>query len=182
MKITKINKTKSKVTLIFENEKLEIYPSTCASYNLYINKIIEEDELNKIKEDNKIEGYFIYATKKLMFAAYSPNKIEEFLLKKGANKTEIKKVLEKLRKYNFIDEEKMVEEIISFCDSKHYGFYRIAKMLNDRKISKKEIDKVEYNSKREEKQCEIQIKLLQNRYKNKNEYGSKNLYIQHSFV
>ena len=173
MEILKIKKTKTKVTLIFENEKLEIYPSTYASYHLYINKIIEEDELSKIKEDNKIEEYFIYATKRLMATSYSPNKIEEFLFKKGANKDQIKKVIEKLRKYNFINEKKMIEEIISFCDSKHYGYNRIVKMLNDKKISKAEIEKLEYNSTREEKEGEIQVKLLQNRYKNKNDFGRK---------
>ena len=173
MKIIKIKKTPSKVKVVFDDGKLDLYPSTYASYHLYINKIIEEDELSKIKEDNKIEEYFLYASKRLILTSYSPNKIEEFLLKKGANKTQIKKVIEKLRKYDFINEDKMVEEIISFCDSKHYGFYRIIKMLNDRKISKKEIAKVEYNSRRETKQCELQIKSLQNRYQNKNEFNRK---------
>ncbi|MBQ0009247.1 MAG: RecX family transcriptional regulator [Firmicutes bacterium] len=173
MKITKINKTDSKVTIYFDKEKLEFYPATYASYHLYINKIIEESELSKMKEDNKIEEYFLYATKRLILTSYSPSKIEEFLLKKGANKTQIKKVIEKLRKYDFINESKMVEEIISFCDSKHYGFYRIIKMLNDKKISKEEIAKVEYNSIREKKECELQVKLLQNKYKNKNEFNRK---------
>lgn len=173
MKITKIKKSKSKVTITFDDGKIDLYPSTYASYHLYINKIIEESELSKMKEDNKIEEYFLYATKRLILTSYSPKKIEEFLYKKGANKTQIKKVLEKLRKYDFINEPKMVEEIISFCDSKHYGFYRIIKMCNDRKISKEEIEKLEYNSIREEKQCELQIKILQNRYKNKNENGCK---------
>ena len=173
MKIIKIKKTKSKITVIIDDEKLDLYPSTFASYNLYINKIIEESDLIKIKEDNEIEGYFIYATKRLILTAYSPVKVEEFLLKKGAKKNQIKKVLEKLRKYDFINESKMVEEIISFCDSKHYGFYRIIKMLNDKKVSQKEIDKVKCNLKREEKEGILQIKLLENRYKNKNDFGRK---------
>ena len=173
MKITKIKKTKSKVIVTFDGGKIELYPSTYASYHLYINKIIEEAELSKMKEENKIEEYFLYATRRLVLTSYSPNKIEEFLYKKGANKSQIKKVLEKLRKYDFINESKMVEEIISFCDSKHYGYYRIIKMLNDKKISKEEIAKVEYNSIREEKECELQIKLIQNRYKNKNEFNRK---------
>ena len=173
MKILKIKKTKSKVILTLDNEKLEIYPATYASFNLYLNKVIEEDELSRIKEENKIEDYFIYATKRLMLAAYSPNKIEEFLFKKGAKKAEIKKVIEKLRKYDFINEEKMVEEIISFCDSKHYGYHRIIKMLNEKKISPKVISKVEYNSKREEKQCLLKLKCLENKYKNKNENSRK---------
>lgn len=173
MKIIKIKKLKTKVVVIFDSEKLEIYPSIYASYHLYINKIIEEDELNKIKEDNKIESYFVYATKRLMLASYSPNKIQDFLYKKGANKIEIKQVLEKLRKYDFINETKMVEEIVSFCDSKHYGFYRIIKMLNDKQIGKNEIENLKYNLKREEKEAILQIKQLQNRYKNKNEFSRK---------
>ena len=173
MKIVKIKKTKNKVTIILDTEKVEILPVTYASYNLYINKIIEEHELLKIKEDDKIERYFIIATQRLMLGAYSPKKIEEYLQKKGAKKPEIKKVLEKLRKYDFINEKKMVEEIISFCDSKHYGYFRIIKMLNERKISQKEIQKVEYNSIREEKEAILQIEILKNRYKNKNDFGRK---------
>ena len=173
MKITKINKTKSKVTLIFENEKLEIYPSTYASYNLYINKIIEEDTLQKIKDDNKIEEYFLYSIKRLSISQYSPKKVEEFLYKKGANKTQIKKVLEKLRKFNFVDEENLVKEIISFCDSKHYGYFRIVKMLNDKKVSQSNIQKVKYNLRREENEAISQINLLNKRYEKKNDFCRK---------
>ena len=173
MKITKIKKTKSTVILTIDNARIELYPSTYASFNLYLNKEIEVNELNKIKEENKIEGYFIAATKRLILSAYSPNKIEEFLFKKGAKKKEIKQVLDKLRKYDFINEDKMAEEIISFCDSKHYGYHRIIKMLNEKKISSKVVQKVEYNSIREEKQCILQLKSLENKYKNKNEFSRK---------
>ena len=173
MRITKIRKINNKVIVTLEKEKLELFPSTYASFNLYINKIIEESELLEIKEENKIEGYFIYATKRLMLSSYSPKKVEEFLFKKGAKKAETKKVIEKLRKYDFLNERKMVEEIISFCDSKHYGYFRILKMLNDKEISKSEISRIKYNLKREEKEANLQIKSLQNRYKNKNEFGCK---------
>ena len=173
MKITKIKKSKKKVTIVFGEEKLEILPATYASFNLYINKDISDDELSSIKKENEIEKYFVLATQKLLRGSYSPNKIEEFLKKKGAKKEEIKKVLDKLRKYDFINEKKLVAEIISFCDSKHYGYYKIIKMLNDKKVSKKEIENVEYNSIREEKEAKIQIETLEKRYKNKNEFSRK---------
>ncbi len=46
-------------------------------------------------------------------------------------------------------------------------------MLNDKKVSKKEIGNVEYNSIREEKEAKIQIETLEKRYKIKNEFSRK---------
>ena len=173
MKITKIRKTKDKVIITFDEGKLELFPSIYASYHLYINREIEEKELSLIKEENKIEEYFVCATKRLILGSYSTNKIEEFLYKRGAKKDQIIKVIEKLRKYDFLNEKKMVQEIVSYCDSKHYGYHRIIKMLNDRKISQEEIKKLEYNSKREEKEGFLQAELLNNRNKNKNDSNRK---------
>lgn len=173
MKIIKIKKTKLKVLVTLDEGKLELFPSTYASHSLYINKIIDENEISEIKEENKIEEYFLFSVKRLMLNDYSPKKVEELLQKKGANKIQVKKVIEKLQKYNFINEEKLVEQIISYCDSKHYGFFRITKMLNDRKISSSEIKKVKYNLKREENEAKIQAQVLLRKYKNKSASETK---------
>ena len=159
--ISKINKTKGKIKVILSNEEtLDIYPSVATEFNLYKNKELDEKVLKEIREANKTEKYFIDITKRLSINDYSPQKIEEILYKKGANKSEIKEIIEKLHTFSFLDEQKMVEEVISFCDSKHYGYNRIIKMLYDKKISKKEIEKVKYNLNREEKEGKIQTEIL----------------------
>lgn len=167
--ITKIVKTKNKIRIyISDNTNLCLFPSVVADFNLYKNKELDSKDLKEINEANKIEKYFIEITRRLSSSDYSSKKVEDILYKKGANKSQIKKIMEKLHKFSFLDEEKMVEQVISFCDSKHYGYNRIIKMLYDRKIPQNQIDKVKYNLNREEKEGKIQTEILKKKNSKKN--------------
>ena len=144
---------------------------------MYKNKSISIHQFNTLTRANRIEEYYTLALQKLAISSFSNKKIEEILIKKGATKEICKIVLERVRKLNFIDEKKIIEEIISFCDLKHYGFIRLKKMLYDRRISEKEIRNVEYNSKREEEQAFLLIKNLEKKYaKNNNTQRKSKVY------
>lgn len=169
MKIIKVKKYKEKVKIILDDSRnIEVLPTISDEFNLYINKIIDENELFKIETENKIEGFYLLAIKQILQRQISPNKVKDYLRKKNAKKEEITKVLEKLRKFGFINEEKLVEELLDFCDAKHYGFNRIIQVLKNKHISEKMINSIEYNSKREKKHAEIQIEKLTKKFRNKN--------------
>ena len=74
-------------------------------------------------------------------------------------------------------DEKTIDEIISnvieYCDSKHYGFNRIIKMLKDREISLNKINEVIKDDTRERKEALEQTKRLVKRYKRKNTVNLK---------
>ena len=174
MKITEIKKIKDKYEIKLNNfSKFKVLETTKNEYKLYVDKELDEIAISKIKDDNKVEEYFMLALKKISMNDYSPNKIKDFLIKKGTNKQQANQVIKKLKKYSLVNEDQLIENIISFCDSKHYGYNRIIKMLKDREISLDKINIVTYDSQREEKHALEQTKRLVKRYKNKNTVNLK---------
>ena len=130
-------------------------------------------ELIISKEEKRIDDLFQKAVQKISINDYSPNKIKEFLIKKGASKSEIELVVQKLNKYDLLNEDELISNVISFCDSKHYGFNRIIKMLNDRQVSKDKIVKLNKDDTREAKEALEQTKRLVKRYKKKSTVNLK---------
>jgi len=117
---------------------------------------------------SKIDQLFLDAQKKLSSSNCSVKKMREFLRKKGGKKNEIDEVIIKLKKYSFLDEDEIIENVISYCDTKHYGYNKIISMLNQREVDKEKINRIKLNLSREEIESKELIKKLKKRYKNKN--------------
>ena len=131
----------------------------------------------KTKKIDEVDELFNVAVKRLIVRDYSPSKLKEYLLKKNKNKTVVETVIKKLQKYQLVNEDELIERVIEYCDSKHYGYNRITKMLKDRQISKDKVEKVERNEQRELKEAQKQAKSLVRRYKRKNTANLKrNIY------
>ena len=128
-------------------------------------KKTKETKTNKLDETDQL---FMVAVKRLIVRDYSPAKLREYLLKKNKNKKVVDEVIKKLQKYQIVNEDELIERIIEYCDSKHYGYNRIIKMLNDRQISKDKVSKVKRDESRELKEAIKQRENLVRRYKKKN--------------
>ena len=129
--------------------------------------------MKKAKEKDEVQELFTLAVKQLIVRDYSPNKLREYLLKKNKNKQVVDIVIQKLKKYQLLNEDDLIERIIEYCDSKHYGYNRIIKMLKDREISLNKINQVIKDETREHKQAIEQSKRLVERYKSKNTINLK---------
>ena len=116
---------------------------------------------------DKTDQLFIDAQKKLANSNASLKKMREFLKKKGGNKKEINAVIEKLKRYSFLDEDEIVKNVISYCDTKHYGYNKIISMLKQREIGRSKISKIQLDFFREEYQSRQMTKRLKKRYKNR---------------
>lgn len=124
--------------------------------------------MKKAKEKDEVQELFTLAVKRLIVRDYSPNKLREYLLKKNKNKQVVDIVIQKLKKYQLLNEDDLIERIIEYCDSKHYGYNRIIKMLKEREISLNKINTVMKDETREHKEAIEQSKRLVKRYKSKN--------------
>ena len=122
----------------------------------------------KSKPIDEVDELFNLAVKRLIVRDYSPSKLREYLLKKNKNKTVVDQVIKKLQKYQLLNEDELIERIIEYCDSKHYGYNRIILMLKDRQISLNKINNVKLDHHRETKEAIEQAKRLVKRYKKKN--------------
>ena len=137
-------------------------------------KKTKETKTNKLDETDQL---FMVAVKRLIVRDYSPAKLREYLLRKNKNKKVVDEVIKKLQKYQIVNEDDLIERIIEYCNSKHYGYNRIIKMLNDRQISKDKVSKVKRDESREFKEAIKQRENLVRRYKKKNTANLKrNIY------
>ena len=134
----------------------------------------QQIKTNKIDE---VEKLFNIAIRRIIVRDYSPAKLKEYLLKKNKNKMVVNEVIEKLQKYQLLNEDELIERIIEYCNSKHYGYNRIIKMLKDRQISKDKVNKVKRNESREQIEASKQTERLVKRYKRNNTANLKrNIY------
>ena len=127
----------------------------------------------KPKEKDEVQELFTLAVKRLIARDYSPSKLREYLLKKNKNKKVVDEVIKKLQKYQLLNEDELIERIIEYCDSKHYGYNRIILMLKTRGISLNKINNVKLDPQRETKEAIEQSKRLVKRYKGKNTVNLK---------
>ena len=126
------------------------------------------EKSRKTKPIDEVDELFNLAVKRLIVRDYSPSKLREYLLKKNKNKIVVDQVIKKLEKYQLLNEDELIERIIEYCDSKHYGYNRIILMLKDRQISLNKINNVKLDHQRETKEAVEQAKRLVKRYKKKN--------------
>ena len=130
----------------------------------------KQTKINKLDEVDKL---FNIAIKRIIVRDYSPTKLKEYLLKKIKNKKVVDEVIKKLQKYQLLNEDELIERVIEYCDSKHYGYNRIILMLKTRGISLNKINNVKLDHQRETKEAIEQSKRLVKRYKGKNAVNLK---------
>lgn len=121
----------------------------------------------KKEKIDKIDQLFLDAQKKLGSSNCSVMRMREFLKKKGGSRKEIDEVISKLKRYSFLDEDEIVKNVISYCDTKHYGYNKIISMLKQREIDQSKISKIQLDLFREEYQSRQMTKRLKKRYKNR---------------
>ena len=129
--------------------------------------------MKKKEKISKIDQLFVAAQKKLAMSLCATKKMREFLKKKGATKSETNEIIEKLKKYSFLDEDEIIKNVISYGDAKHYGYNKIISMLKQREIDPKRIEKINKDEQRELRESKEMLKRLKKRYKNKNTVNLK---------
>jgi len=127
----------------------------------------------KKEEFSTVDNLFLLAQKKLSISNASTSKMKEYLKKKGGSKKEIEEVINKLRKYSFLDEDELIKDVISYCDAKHYGYNKIISMLKQKEIEISKINKVKKNEVRELRESRQMLNRLKKRYKNKSTVNLK---------
>ena len=134
---------------------------------------MKKQKETKPKEIDEVQELFTLGVKRLIVRDYSPSKLREYLLKKNKNKKVVDEVIKKLQKYQLLNEDELIERVIEYCDSKHYGYNRIILMLKTRGISLNKINYVKLDHQRETKEALEQTKRLVKRYKSKNTVNLK---------
>jgi len=163
LKIIKIKVTKNKTYLYLDNnDKLELLEDTLVDFNLYVNKVISNKEINDINKKDKVNRFFKYASSLIKQRDYSSKEIKDKLFKKGANKEEINNVIARLSRYNLIDDENIIKMTYDRANYYHYGYNRIKDTL----IKKGIYDVPNIDNKREEEHSFILFNILDKKINN----------------
>lgn len=146
-------------------EELLLLEQTVTEFNLYKNKELSDQYLKEIQEYNQVEDYFLLATKLVNKGTRNKDKLVEHLSKNGAKKSQIKMVMDKLQKFGYFDEEKLIKEVVANCNAKYLGVNKIKSTLISKGIAEEKVSKLKFNNLVEFSKAEIQSKKLIKKYK-----------------
>lgn len=131
------------VFLYFQNDvSLKIRYETFVKFNLSIDCFIDEENLQKIKEDSDI-----YDIKDKIFdlisrRPHSKDELRKKLLRKKFPLSLINETLDYLENKNFIDEDKFIVEYTKQLLSKKYSKIQIINKLKQKGITSEKIDDI----------------------------------------
>ena len=150
MKIININKNKygNSYKVYLENdEEHDLSIEQIVKYKIKENTEINYDKFKEILfEDNKKEA-FNKALDIISFKDNTTYEIRNKLYKKGYDDIIISDVLEKLKEYNFIDDNKYAQSYVNSCLTyKKYGKNKIIYMLKQKGISSSIISNLNFNN------------------------------------
>ena len=114
MKILKYKKIKNKYRIFFDNDKtIDLYENIILKNNLLLKKEISNSDLEIIKLDNEKEEIYELALSYIKIKMRSKKEIYNYLIKKGYDKNEINKVIDRLEKESYINEELYIKSCIN---------------------------------------------------------------------
>ncbi|MFA6843097.1 MAG: RecX family transcriptional regulator [Bacilli bacterium] len=140
-KVTKLEKRGKKYIVHYNDEEYKFTEDIIVKYSLLQGYEFTENKFAEIKKAalqnellNKVLNYLGYSVR-------SEKEVYLYLKKKEATNTDIALIIEQLKKYNYIDDEKTAKAIFSYYTPKKGPKY-IASKLYDKGINKDIIENV----------------------------------------
>ena len=162
-KILGIHIGEKKVIIRFQDEKMSIHPNTYTELKLFPGKELTPKDIKDIENLDKLDEYLEYIKKVIAKAPKSEEDIKERLSKKGANKTQIKTIIEKLKRYHLIDDKQLINDILDTCDYKCVGKNKIIETLKKKGIPSESINKIYFDDANELKKAKRLLPTLEKR-------------------
>lgn len=175
-KILGIHLGEKKVILRFTDEKMSIHPNTYTELKLFPGKELTEKDIKDIQYLDELDGYLEYIKKVIVKNPKSESEIKERLSKKGANKKQIKSIVDKLKMYHLIDDKYLIKETIENLEYRKIGKNKIVETLKKKGFSYEAIQKLEFDDANELKKAKLLLPSLE-RKNAKYPYQSKKQHI-----
>ena len=162
--IKKIKIGKNMITIVFADQELKISPDTYTEFRLYQNKVLTDQEVEKIKSREQIDKLLKSAlvsvskghpTKKVMIS-----KLE----KKGANRFQIDKIIEILVESGFLDDKQFMNDYLEYAKNKGYGKERIIQGLYDKGVPQHMIKDIKFEQNDEFKRARMMLKTYEKKF------------------
>lgn len=178
MKIKNINKNKNNYKITFDNgECLSLDEDLFTDYYIYVDKDIDEDEYETIKQKSNLIKEKNYLISLLSKKNYSTNEIILKLKNKNISNDNINYLIEYLKNNNLLNDENYFNEYIECLNLKNYGYYKI----NEKLIQKGFKQELEYNKNIELEKINNILPALIKKY-NKESQNKKIILIKNSLL
>ena len=122
---------------------LKIHEDLILKYNLLVSKELDENNLYKIVEENKIYEIYNIALKYLSRRVRSVKEVNDYLLEKEYEIDVINEVIKKLKEQGYLDDKIYVKSLVNDrIRLNNYGPFKIKRELLDNGIEEDLIDEV----------------------------------------
>lgn len=159
--ILKIKIGKTKVTIVLPSEEIKISPDTYTEFRLYVGKILDEEELQKIKTRDEIDKLLKSALLSVTKGHPTKKTLIAKLKAKGANNTQIDKIIDILSRSGLIDDRQFVEDYLEYAKNKGYGQGRIIQGLYDKGVPQHLVKGLEFRLQDEEDRAKRMLSNLE---------------------
>ncbi len=177
-KITKLKENGNYIVLYLDNkEKLYVSVDSYFKHNLANLKGFDNDTYKLLREEERSILGYNDALRRLSIKDYSIKQIKDYLyLKKKLDNDDVNKIIDKLIKYNLLDDEKYCNARINYLNEQLLSIKQIKNKLKNEGISNELIEKyiVSDSNKEYEKIYKLVNKYL-NTIKNKSLNAKKQL-------
>lgn len=99
------------------------------SYQIKEDRILDQQQLQQLARDDKFTQKYNLALDRLTYKDYSSQQLTDYLEKSYPEATDNDLVIEILKQKNLLNDERLIEEVITRQREKGYGYYRIEKYL-----------------------------------------------------
>ncbi len=143
MNVTKVEKKRNKVTVYFDNKDYLVIPYELFLKNtLFVDDVLSEDEIEKLKE--KVEIYKIKQSSFVYLSGRNHSKYELKLklLKKLYNKHLVELVLSDLQRLNYLDDREFAKQYFNSKLKKKKGIKLIKLELSKKGVNRNIIEEI----------------------------------------
>lgn len=164
-KIKALRIYKEHVTISFyRGEPLKISKEAFTTSYLYAGKSLSNKEIKVLEEITAMSNLLNYALSLVSKKHYSEKEMLDKLLKKENNYPAAKKVINKLKENDLLDDKAFMLDLIAWDDERNFGEHKIIKHLKDRGIPDSLILKVRFSSTNERKKAKALLPKLEKKY------------------
>lgn len=130
--IKKIKEKNDDVLLYLDEEKIRIPVDIYFKYSLKNLPGLDDELYSILKNEQLLYLSYVGCLKKLSIKDYTSKQISDYLYKQGLSAMQLNDILERLLKYQLVDDEKYAINRISFLNKSNYSYKQIKrKLIND---------------------------------------------------
>ena len=179
--IRKIKIGKTKITIIFEETKLEITPDTYTEFRLYEGRSVSDKEISEIKSRDGITKLLKNALVSVSRGHPTKKAMREKLEAKGASQEQINVILDILTKSGLVDDQQFVKDYLDYATNKGYGQDRIIQGLYQKGVPQYLIKELKFDYNEEIKRASSLLPRLEEKFARYN-FASKKRHIYEALI